>query len=196
MRVDGRRPRDVIEWRCDRRGRHRARCRAGRARTELVVAKRAGEPLGAEVHSAVFDRVRTCDNHCEFCFIYQLPKGMRQQPVPEGRRLPTLLPVRQLHHADPLHRGRSRAGGHRASVAAARVDPRDRSRPAQPDAAEPARRDELALVARLARPRHRGARTGRGVPRRQRRRRARRTLARRARPVSRAARRCASCRSG
>ncbi len=28
--------------------------------------------------SAVFDRVRTCDNHCEFCFIYQLPKGMRR----------------------------------------------------------------------------------------------------------------------
>ncbi len=28
--------------------------------------------------SALFDRVRTCDNHCAFCFIYQLPKGMRQ----------------------------------------------------------------------------------------------------------------------
>jgi NifB/MoaA-like Fe-S oxidoreductase len=26
----------------------------------------------------VFDRVRTCDNHCEFCFIHQLPKGMRR----------------------------------------------------------------------------------------------------------------------
>jgi NifB/MoaA-like Fe-S oxidoreductase len=26
----------------------------------------------------VFDRVRTCDNHCAFCFIYQLPKGMRR----------------------------------------------------------------------------------------------------------------------
>ena len=26
----------------------------------------------------MFDRVRTCDNHCPFCFIYQLPKGMRQ----------------------------------------------------------------------------------------------------------------------
>jgi NifB/MoaA-like Fe-S oxidoreductase len=26
----------------------------------------------------VFDRVRTCDNHCEFCFIYQLPSGMRR----------------------------------------------------------------------------------------------------------------------
>ena len=39
---------------------------------------RAGEPLGIEVDSAVFDQVRTCDNHCSFCFIYQLPKGMRR----------------------------------------------------------------------------------------------------------------------
>jgi putative radical SAM enzyme (TIGR03279 family) len=37
----------------------------------------AAEPLGAEVDSALFDRVQTCDNHCEFCFIYQLPKGLR-----------------------------------------------------------------------------------------------------------------------
>jgi NifB/MoaA-like Fe-S oxidoreductase len=44
----------------------------------LRVAKEPGEPLGAEVSSAVFDRVRTCDNHCEFCFIHQLPKGMRR----------------------------------------------------------------------------------------------------------------------
>jgi len=43
----------------------------------LTVDKAAGEPLGAEISSAVFDQVRTCDNHCEFCFIYQLPKGMR-----------------------------------------------------------------------------------------------------------------------
>ena len=35
-------------------------------------------PLGVDVNSAVFDRVQTCDNHCEFCFIYQLPKGMRR----------------------------------------------------------------------------------------------------------------------
>jgi putative radical SAM enzyme (TIGR03279 family) len=39
---------------------------------------KVGEALGIEVHSAVFDRIRTCDNHCEFCFIYQLPKGMRR----------------------------------------------------------------------------------------------------------------------
>src|SRR5207302_10086645 len=44
----------------------------------VVVDKEAGEPLGVEVQSALFDRIRTCDNHCEFCFIYQLPKGMRR----------------------------------------------------------------------------------------------------------------------
>ena len=42
------------------------------------VDKEDGEPLGVEVSSAVFDRIRTCDNHCAFCFIYQLPKGMRR----------------------------------------------------------------------------------------------------------------------
>jgi putative radical SAM enzyme (TIGR03279 family) len=50
----------------------------GNLELEVVVEKHAGEPLGIEVSSAVFDRIRTCDNHCEFCFIYQLPKGMRR----------------------------------------------------------------------------------------------------------------------
>ena len=52
--------------------------RSGGLERVVRVEKRAGEPLGAEVHSALFDRVRTCDNHCPFCFIYQLPKGMRK----------------------------------------------------------------------------------------------------------------------
>jgi putative radical SAM enzyme (TIGR03279 family) len=43
----------------------------------VTLDKLAGEPLGLELDSAVFDQVRTCDNHCPFCFIYQLPKGMR-----------------------------------------------------------------------------------------------------------------------
>ncbi len=51
---------------------------SGGLRRELVVDKAAGQPLGVEVDSALFDRVRTCDNHCEFCFIYQLPKGLRK----------------------------------------------------------------------------------------------------------------------
>ena len=44
----------------------------------VVVEKPAGTPLGAELDSPVFDRVQTCDNHCPFCFIHQLPKGMRR----------------------------------------------------------------------------------------------------------------------
>ncbi len=77
--VNGRVPRDVIEWRLwtdeDEVGLDVER--AGLS-FDVDVAKRAGQPLGAEVSSALFDRVRTCDNHCEFCFIYQLPKGLRR----------------------------------------------------------------------------------------------------------------------
>ena len=51
--------------------------RGGLERT-IRVDKPAGAPLGIELASAVFDRVQTCDNHCPFCFIYQLPKGMRK----------------------------------------------------------------------------------------------------------------------
>lgn len=79
VRINGEVPRDIIEW----------QMAADEADVELDVQrggldlafsieKRAGEPLGVDVSSAVFDRVRTCDNHCEFCFIYQLPKGMRR----------------------------------------------------------------------------------------------------------------------
>ena len=62
-----------------RRGRPRARRAPGRARPRAwPCPRRRGQPLGAEVSSALFDQVRTCDNHCEFCFIYQLPPGLRQ----------------------------------------------------------------------------------------------------------------------
>jgi putative radical SAM enzyme (TIGR03279 family) len=45
---------------------------------KVTIAKDEGQPLGLSIDSAVFDRIRTCDNHCTFCFIYQLPKGMRR----------------------------------------------------------------------------------------------------------------------
>ncbi len=44
---------------------------------DVIVEKSAGETLGIEVQSALFDQLRTCDNHCSFCFIYQLPPGLR-----------------------------------------------------------------------------------------------------------------------
>ncbi|MET0461406.1 MAG: DUF512 domain-containing protein, partial [Ilumatobacteraceae bacterium] len=79
LRINGRVPRDVIEWRLwsDEPDVELEISRSGIA-LELDVRKREGQPLGADVSSALFDRVRTCDNHCEFCFIYQLPKGLRR----------------------------------------------------------------------------------------------------------------------
>lgn len=77
--IDGEVPRDVIRYQLlvdgpdpiieiERSGLERS----------ILVTKADGEPLGVEVQAAVFDQVRTCDNHCSFCFIYQLPKGMRR----------------------------------------------------------------------------------------------------------------------
>ncbi|MEK9839436.1 MAG: PDZ domain-containing protein, partial [Ilumatobacter sp.] len=77
--VDGLAPRDLIEWRfATDAADPELTIRRGGLEVEARVAKAEGAPLGIEVDSAVFDRVRTCDNHCEFCFIHQLPKGMRR----------------------------------------------------------------------------------------------------------------------
>jgi putative radical SAM enzyme (TIGR03279 family) len=72
-------PRDIIEYRllADEAQLELEIIRGGLS-FDLTIEKSAGLPLGIEVASALFDRVRTCDNHCEFCFIYQLPKKMRK----------------------------------------------------------------------------------------------------------------------
>src|SRR3989440_786530 len=76
--LNGRLPRDVIQYQLlvDEADLE-LDVRRGGLDISVRVEKGAGEPLGVEVDSALFDQVRTCDNHCEFCFIYQLPKGMR-----------------------------------------------------------------------------------------------------------------------
>jgi len=79
--VNGRAPTDIIEYQqlidgdvvtlvVQRDGEPLSR--------KVRVQKLQGQPLGLSIDSAVFDRIRTCDNHCTFCFIYQLPKGMRR----------------------------------------------------------------------------------------------------------------------
>jgi putative radical SAM enzyme (TIGR03279 family) len=79
VQIGGVVPRDVIEWQiATDEAVVDLDVRRGGLDLSLSIDKRDGEPLGVEVSSAVFDRVRTCDNHCEFCFIYQLPKGMRR----------------------------------------------------------------------------------------------------------------------
>jgi putative radical SAM enzyme (TIGR03279 family) len=79
LTINGVVPRDIIEWRfAVDEPEIEIEVQRGGLQSSVEITKRAGEPLGAEVSSAVFDRVRTCDNHCEFCFIYQLPAGMRR----------------------------------------------------------------------------------------------------------------------
>ena len=79
MSISGVVPTDVIAWQLllDEPDPTLAVLRHGHE-IAIDVPKGAGVALGAEVHAAIFDRVQTCDNHCEFCFIYQLPPGLRR----------------------------------------------------------------------------------------------------------------------
>ena len=79
--IEGVAPLDVIEYQqlADRQSPELViRRGAAPIARRITVEKELGEPLGIRVDSAVFDKIRTCDNHCEFCFIYQLPKGLRK----------------------------------------------------------------------------------------------------------------------
>src|SRR5712692_3350124 len=79
LEVNGRRPRDVIEWQLAvDEPEVELLVQRGGLQLDLRVDKGAGEPFGVEVDTALFDQVRTCDNHCDFCFIYQLPSGLRE----------------------------------------------------------------------------------------------------------------------
>ena len=191
LSLNGQEPRDVIDYQ-----------RLSDAGDLSVLVRRAGAPLprvvrvetrrrasrsGIEVSSAVFDRIRTCDNHCAFCFIYQLPKGCGE-PLPQGRRLPAVLPLRQLHHPDPLHRARCRADPDRAPGPAVRVHPRDGPELRASMLRNP-RGPPACAGSGAARWRDRGARPGRGLPGGQRRDALEDTLGRHPRPVPRAGQR-------
>ena len=49
----------------------------GSART-LRVRKSEGEDLGLEFETYLMDRARSCANNCIFCFVDQMPPGMRK----------------------------------------------------------------------------------------------------------------------
>jgi len=77
--INGVRPNDVIEYQqlIDDADPELTVRRSGLERT-VEVDKGEGEAAGLRLDKSIFDRVQTCDNHCEFCFIYQLPPGMRR----------------------------------------------------------------------------------------------------------------------
>jgi len=50
----------------------------GNEMRQAIVEKEIDEPLGLDFAEELFDGVRTCDNCCVFCFVHQLPRGMRK----------------------------------------------------------------------------------------------------------------------
>lgn len=47
------------------------------AEREVRIKKAEYEPLGLSFATSLMDTMRTCKNHCVFCFIDQMPKGVR-----------------------------------------------------------------------------------------------------------------------
>ncbi|MGI9584080.1 MAG: DUF512 domain-containing protein, partial [Acidimicrobiia bacterium] len=79
LSINGLVPSDVIEYQqlVDDGAPEFSLRRAGTT-FSTVIRSDAGAPIGLRLNASIFDRVQTCDNHCEFCFIYQLPPGMRK----------------------------------------------------------------------------------------------------------------------
>lgn len=44
----------------------------------VEVERRYEEPLGLDFAEPLFDGIRRCNNHCDFCFVAQLPPGLRR----------------------------------------------------------------------------------------------------------------------
>ncbi len=72
--------RDIIDWRWYADGPGvslELRNPVGHERT-AVLGRSPGESWGIEFEHLVFDSVKTCRNDCAFCFVSQLPKGLRR----------------------------------------------------------------------------------------------------------------------
>lgn len=80
LTADGRPLRDVLDWQWaadDERVVITLRAREGATRA-LTLEREWGEPFGIAFDDVVFDGVRTCRNDCVFCFMSQLPRGLRK----------------------------------------------------------------------------------------------------------------------
>lgn len=76
--VDGRILRDVIDWMWLTADTPvTLTVERDRATREIELHRAPDEGLGVGFTDVVFDGVRTCENACLFCFVSQLPKGLR-----------------------------------------------------------------------------------------------------------------------
>lgn len=78
--VDGSPLRDVIDWQwlADGDSASILAVKPGGLAEEFTLTREPGEPWGLTFTETVFDGVRTCRNQCAFCFMTQLPKGLRR----------------------------------------------------------------------------------------------------------------------
>ena len=78
LSVNGQLLRDIVDVR-SRAAEERLSLQVRRGKRTLTVeAKRLyGEPLGLEFASPTFDTIRRCNNRCRFCFVAQMPEGLR-----------------------------------------------------------------------------------------------------------------------
>ena len=79
VRVEGRAPRDYIDYRfLAAEGSLSLAVETADGRTRRVpIEKTVDEDIGLVFTSDVFDGVKTCGNACVFCFVSQLPRGLR-----------------------------------------------------------------------------------------------------------------------
>ncbi|HEY5540461.1 MAG TPA: DUF512 domain-containing protein [Coriobacteriia bacterium] len=77
--ADGSPLRDILDWQWAGDGPEvEIAVRRGGTIDTLTLSRDPGETWGLEFTEAVFDGVRTCRNRCAFCFMTQLPKGLRR----------------------------------------------------------------------------------------------------------------------
>lgn len=77
--INGQRLRDVIDVQFVSSEEHLALevCREGQT-LAVEAERRYGEPLGLVFAQPTFDGIRRCGNDCEFCFVSQMPPGLRR----------------------------------------------------------------------------------------------------------------------
>ena len=81
LQIDGTAIRDVLDYKFysyDARLTLKVLEQDGETVREVRVRKREGEPLGLNFEHYLMDQMKQCSNKCVFCFIDQLPKGMRK----------------------------------------------------------------------------------------------------------------------
>ncbi|PKQ10179.1 MAG: hypothetical protein CVT69_01060 [Actinobacteria bacterium HGW-Actinobacteria-9] len=75
IEADGHRLTDIIDWRWHT-DEARVTLTLDSGRT-VELTREPGEAWGLDFADVLFDRVHTCRNDCAFCFMSQLPKGLR-----------------------------------------------------------------------------------------------------------------------